>query len=138
MKQIFSKIQPELLLHVINRYGDIGEERKDLTPEHEFLQISTFKMKKGKTFQAHYHLEQIKETTKTQESWVVIKGSVKLFLYDIDESLIVREILYPGDCSVTLHGGHNYLALEDDTVIYEYKTGPYNGQAKDKQFINVQ
>ena len=138
MKQIFSKIQPELLLHVINRYGDIGEERKDLTPEHEFLQTSTFKMKKGKTFQAHHHLEQIKETTKTQESWVVIKGSVKLFLYDIDESLLIEEILHPGDCSITLHGGHNYLALEDDTVIYEYKTGPYNGQAKDKQFINVQ
>ena len=26
-------------------------------------------------------------------------------------------------------------ALEDDTQVYEYKTGPYMGQAKDKEFI---
>ena len=32
-------------------------------------------------------------------------------------------------------GGHTYEILVDDTVVYEYKTGPYMGQAKDKEFI---
>jgi hypothetical protein len=28
------------------------------------------------------------------------------------------------------------LILENDTLVYEYKTGPYEGQALDKTFIN--
>ena len=44
-------------------------------------------------------------------------------------------ILKPGDASFTLEGGHNYLILEDNTLVYEYKTGPYEGQALDKTFI---
>ena len=34
-----------------------------------------------------------------------------------------------------IEGGHTYSILEDDTVIYEYKTGPYFGQTLDKEFI---
>ena len=38
-----------------------------------------------------------------------------------------------GDCSMTFEGGHTYTILEDDTVVYEYKTGPY--QPEDGQGI---
>jgi hypothetical protein len=37
---------------------------------------------------------------------------------------------------MTFRGGHNYLILEDDTIVYEYKTGPYLGQELDKVFLN--
>tara|TARA_A100000172_G_scaffold79668_2_gene67262 strand:- start:3443 stop:3856 length:414 start_codon:yes stop_codon:yes gene_type:complete len=137
MKKIFSKVEKGLLLHAIHRYEDITEKRADISPEEEFLQVSTFRLKKDKTFRAHYHIENIKETNRTQESWVVIKGSVKVMLYDIDKRLISEEILKQGDCTVTFRGGHNYLCLEDDTVVYEYKTGPYQGQKLDKEFIYV-
>ena len=70
-----------------------------------------------------------------QESWVVIKGSVKAILYDLDDTIIAEELLEPGDISITLRGGHNYYCMTDDTLVYEYKTGPYYGQEKDKQFI---
>jgi len=43
--------------------------------------------------------------------------------------------LRPGDASFTLYGGHTYEILEDDTIVYEYKTGPYEGQKLDKTFI---
>ena len=66
---------------------------------------------------------------------MVIKGSVKCFFYDLDDKLIQTEILNAGDCSITLSGGHNYEILEEETVVYEYKTGPYEGQIKDKVFI---
>ena len=56
-------------------------------------------------------------------------------MYDIDDSLIGEEIIKKGDCSMTFEGGHTYEILEDDTVVYEYKTGPYTGQANDKVFI---
>ena len=37
---------------------------------------------------------------------------------------------------MTFQGGHTYEILEEDTIVYEYKTGPYKGQANDKEFID--
>ena len=45
-------------------------------------------------------------------------------------------ILKAGDASFTLYGGHTYEILEEDTLVYEYKTGPYEGQELDKTFID--
>jgi len=36
---------------------------------------------------------------------------------------------------MTFFGGHNYLIMQDDTLVYEFKTGPYTGQQNDKVFI---
>lgn len=136
MEKIFSKIKEGFLLHIVNKKQDITEQRFDLSPEKEYLQVSTFKMKEGKTFRPHEHLFQTKETKKTQESWVVISGKIKVTYYDLDRTVLCEKILDAGDCSITLHGGHNYLCLQDDTVIYEFKTGPYNGRDKDKEYID--
>jgi hypothetical protein len=136
MNKIFSKVEKGKLLHIINRLDEITT-RSEVVPENNFIQCATLKMEKGKTFRPHKHIvkerhyfEQI-----AQESWVVIKGSVKCIFYDIDDSIIAEEILNQGDASFTLYGGHNYKALEDDTIVYEYKTGPYEGQKLDKTFI---
>ncbi len=94
-------------------------------------------MEKGKTFKPHQHIW--KTTTRptiiAQESWVVIQGSVECSFYDIDGTLLEKHIIRRGDCSMTFEGGHTYKILEDDTVVYEYKTGPYTGQLEDKVFI---
>ena len=37
---------------------------------------------------------------------------------------------------MTLGGGHTYLILEDDTLVYEYKTDLYKGQKNDKIFLD--
>ncbi|NQV77192.1 MAG: hypothetical protein HQ490_02420 [Lutibacter sp.] len=135
MEKIYSKIDPTKLLHLINRLNEI-DGRTDVAPVEEFLQLATLKMKKGQTFKAHKHITLVKETNIAQESWIVIKGSVKCIFYDLDDTIIAEPILYPGDCSMTFRGGHNYLILEDDTIVYEYKTGPYLGQELDKVFLN--
>jgi cupin fold WbuC family metalloprotein len=123
------------LLHLVNRLDEI-RGRTDVAPEDQFLQLATLKMEKGKTFRPHRHIfKKGQEKVIAQESWVVIRGSVKVFFYDLEEELITTEILYPGDCSITFQGGHNYEILEDDTLVYEYKTGPYEGQEKDKVFL---
>lgn len=132
---IYSKKNPELLLHVINRQKDVTYERRDVSPEDQYLQVSTFRMDKGKTFRPHQHIPLHRETEITQESWIVVKGSVKAILYDIDGVILAEPILYAGDCSITFRGGHNYECMEDNSVVYEYKTGPYFGQEKDKEFI---
>jgi hypothetical protein len=56
-------------------------------------------------------------------------------MYDIDDTIIHTPILHKGDCSITFYGGHTYEILEDNTVVYEYKTGPYYGLQNDKEFI---
>ena len=134
--KIYSKVNPGVLLHVINRLSDI-EGRKDIIPEENFIQCATLKLKKDKTFPPHKHITKNRtyENQIAQESWVVIKGKVKCIFYDIDDTIIATPILNAGDASFTLVGGHTYEILEDDTVVYEYKTGPYEGQKYDKVFI---
>jgi len=129
MEKIYSRIEPNKLLHVINRLSDITG-RKDIIPEDNFIQCATLKMEKGKTFPPHKHIikERHYNNQIAQESWVVIKGKVQCIFYDIDDSIIAEPILEAGDASYTL--------LEDDTIVYEYKTGPYEGQKLDKVFID--
>ena len=136
MEKIYSKIDPNKLLHIIVRKKEITPGRQDIVSEDNFIQCSILNMEKGKTFKPHKHIW--KERTRNviaQESWIVIQGSVKCIFYDIDDQILATPILYPGDASFTLEGGHNYEILENDTLVYEYKTGPYEGQQLDKQFI---
>ena len=135
MKKIYSKVEPGILLHIINRLDEI-KGRTNISPDEEYLQLASIKMQKGQTFKAHKHIILEKTTNIAQESWLVIKGSVKCIFYDLDDTIIAEPILMPGDCSMTFRGGHNYLILEDDTIVYEYKTGPYLGQELDKEFLN--
>jgi len=137
MEKIFSKVDTKKLLHIITRKEDITSGRNDIVPEDNFIQCSVLNLENNKTFKPHKHIW--KERTKNviaQESWIVIQGSVKCILYDIDDTIIAEPILKPGDASFTLEGGHNYLILEDNTLVYEYKTGPYEGQSFDKTFID--
>ena len=72
-----------------------------------------------------------------QESWFVYKGKVKCIFYDIDDTIIDEVILNEGGISMTFRGGHNYEILEKNTLVLEYKTGPYLGQKLDKTiYIN--
>lgn len=134
MERIYSKINPDTLLHLVYRLSEVSG-RTNIAPECEFLQLASIQMKKGQTFKAHKHIIHEKVTTIAQESWLVIKGRVECIFYDLDDSIIARPILEPGDCSMTFRGGHNYRILEEDTIVYEYKTGPYLGVEFDKTFI---
>ena len=135
MEKIYSKINPEILLHLVYRLDEING-RTNISPDEEFLQLASIKMQSGQTFKAHKHIIMEKVTNIAQESWLVFKGSVKCIFYDLDDTIIAEPILLPGDISMTFRGGHNYLILEDDTIVYEYKTGPYLGQEMDKEFLN--
>ena len=135
MEKIYSKVDGRLL-HVIHRMHEF-QGRQDVIPENNFLQCATLKMEKGKTFLPHKHITKDRHYPEqiAQESWVIIKGSVKCIFYDIDDNIIAEPILKEGDASFTLYGGHTYEILEDNTLVYEYKTGPYEGQKLDKVFI---
>ena len=136
MRKIYSKIKTNKLLHLIHRIDESKNERENIAPENEYLQLAILKMNKGRTFEAHKHIIKEKITDIAQESWLVFKGSVKCLFYDLDDTLLEEVILKEGDISMTFSGGHNYLIMEDNTVVFEYKTGPYLGIKNDKQFLN--
>jgi cupin fold WbuC family metalloprotein len=136
MEHIYSKVEPGKILHTIVRKEDLTPGRKEVISEDNFIQCAILNMEKGKSFKPHRHIW--KERTRNviaQESWIVVQGSVKCIFFDLDDNIIATPILYPGDASFTLEGGHTYEILEDNTLVYEYKTGPYEGQALDKTFI---
>ena len=141
MEIIYSKLKPKKILHIVHRanefYNNKERHRKDIVDAKEFIQVSALKMKKGQKFRPHQHIWKDGEKKAiAQESWVVIRGSVKCSFYDIDDTILKEPILNVGDCSITLAGGHTYSILEDDTLVYEYKTGPYKGSENDKIFID--
>lgn len=137
MVKYYSKVNPEKLLHIVVRKKDLTPGRVEVVPEDHFIQCALLNMEKGKTFRPHRHI--FKERNRNviaQESWIVVQGKVKCTFYDLDNSILVEPILEPGDASFTLEGGHTYNILENNTLVYEYKTGPYEGQALDKTFLD--
>jgi cupin fold WbuC family metalloprotein len=136
MHKIYSRVDPAKHLHTVFRCSDI-EGRVEVADSDQFLQLATLRMEKGKTFRPHQHIWKpaVRQSVIAQESWVVIQGSVEVSFYDTDGTLLEKHTIGVGDCSMTFEGGHTYLILEDDTVVYEYKTGPYQGQALDKVFL---
>ena len=137
MEKIYSKSQPNKLLHIIVRKNDLKPGRVDVVPEDNFIQCAVLNMEKDKTFKPHKHIwKERPRNVIAQESWIVVQGKVKCHFYDLNDKIISEPILEQGDASFTLEGAHTYTILEDDTLVYEYKTGPYEGQELDKTFID--
>lgn len=137
MHNIYSKIDPSKLLHIVVRKEEIAKGRKDIVSADNFIQCSMLNLDGGHTFRPHKHIwKERNRNVIAQESWVVIQGSVRCTFYDLDDTVVEEVTLQQGDASFTLEGGHNYLILEDDTLVYEYKTGPYEGQEYDKRFLD--
>jgi len=150
MIKIYSKTDPHILLHLCyNIYRDAfnndvtiaGKDvvRQDLIPEDQCLQLAHVTIKtEGHKFRPHKHIPRFPKYGNqiiAQESWVVLSGKIKVIFYDFDDTIIHEEILNPGDLSITLQGGHTFEVLEANTQILEFKTGPYEGQILDKEFI---
>ena len=126
----------EKTLHIIHRFVSTQHGRQELVQPNNFLQCAALGLNAGKTFKPHKHIwRQGEENTIAQESWVVISGCVVVTYYDLSNNVISSHTLNPGDVSITLEGGHNYTVMADNTIVYEFKTGPYRGQSNDKLFI---
>lgn len=138
-QHIKSKITGEVI-HIIQRFSElqaaiVSPHRDDIVDAKHSLQVATIKQDSGKTYRPHMHVVNPRFNHQTCESWVVLSGMVSVWLYDIDGSLLYRTTLCERDASITLMGGHNYEMLEDNTIVLEYKSGPFNKFVEDKKFI---
>tara|TARA_B100000902_G_C27177132_1_gene846959 strand:- start:290 stop:721 length:432 start_codon:yes stop_codon:yes gene_type:complete len=141
MKFFYSIQEKDKLLHIVFKKEDFNtiksNGRKDIINPDQFIQLSALKLFKNQTFKPHQHVwKKGEKKVIAQESWVVVKGRVKCSFFDLDCKLISNQILNSGDCSITLEGGHTYTILEEGTLVYEFKTGPYKGQKNDKEFLD--
>ncbi len=137
MIKIYSNYDVDKLCHIIIKKDEINSKRKDIIPEENFLQLSTLNLQDGTTFKPHRHIwKEGEKKVIAQESWVVIEGYVDVTYYDEEGSTPIGNYrIGPGDCSITLLGGHTYKAI-GEVKVYEFKTGPYKGQKLDKRFID--
>ena len=83
MKIIKSKLKKNKILHIIHRKTDFSK-RQDIINPSNFIQLASIVLEKNQTFRAHKHFWKKINYKKTiaQESWVVIRGKVKVMLYD--------------------------------------------------------
>lgn len=136
IKQIYSKIDTDKLILSLLRYSDISEYRTDMCPDEEYLQVSGRKIKNCIKVKAHKHIPIQRKTDITQEAWLVFEGCIKAKFYDLDDSFLYETKLKKGDAVVLFRGGHSLEVLEENTIFYEFKTGPYYGADIDKESIN--
>ena len=125
------------LYHCFFNADDFTDSRVDVTPEEENLQCAVMHMNNGKSFDPHVHIPCHRNTDTTQESWVVLKGKIRITYYDEDCQEMGSAVLTSGGCTISFIGGHKYECLEDDTVVYEFKTGPYYGKDADKRIFQL-
>lgn len=138
MEKFYSKIEPNRLLHAIYRREDIRnlEGREDLVAPDQYIQCAALKLPEGTTFKPHKHNVRTRTwDVIAQESWHVIRGSVKCIFYDLDDTILAECVLRSEDTSFSFGAGHNYVILSPGTEVLEYKTGKYEGHDIDKTEI---
>ena len=136
MERVYSKVDKDKLVLALMRYDEISEYRTDLSPDEEYLQISGRKLEKGLKVKAHKHIPIERKTDITQEAWVVFEGCIKGTFFDLDDSVLYETEIQKGDVIVLFRGGHSLEVLDEDTIFYEFKTGPYFGVEADKEAIS--
>ena len=118
--------------------GNSAVMRTDFSDERNFLQAALIQIPPEHSFRAHRHLERSRtfSNLKAQESWVVLRGEVYVSFFTNDGEFLAEEKLEAGDLSITFSGGHSYRTDDMESLVYEFKSGPYEGQAVDKVFLD--
>lgn len=142
-KQILDPESGDLLHEVIrplSRTSTISTlQREDFSDPSEFLQGAIIEIPPNHSFAPHVHLERERSfaNLRAQETWIVMSGSVEVTYFTDSGTPISKEILNAGDVSISFRGGHGYRTLSSDALVYEFKSGPYEGQEIDKAFIKI-
>ncbi len=136
MEQFFSKVEFNLMTHVIFRETDFNG-RLNLVEPKEFLQVAALLLQDEEEFKPHVHIWKTVDlyTSVAQEAWVVIEGKISVQLLDPSSNLVGETILNLGDCCITLNGGHKYRSIGRSKV-FEFKSGPYLGDKLDKVYVS--
>lgn len=130
-ESVYSRIDSTKLLHALASAFQEGNARVDLSPPSEFLQASIVPLGEGRRVAPHIHSPRDTAApgpSVTQESWLVLRGRIRVELFDLDQSPLVQREMSAGQLLVTFYGGHALECIEPGTIVLEFKTGPYLGR----------
>jgi hypothetical protein len=125
-----SLTEPDRVLHVILKTSIAGSSRLDVSPPQAHLQVSLVPLDHDASVGPHIHDRPAPPDVSpqlTQEAWIILRGAVRVSLYDERRTLIENAQLSAGDVLVTFHGGHAFHDAHQDTLLLECKNGPYRG-----------
>ena len=131
---IYSALESRRVISSIFFPGSFGK-RIDLTENQHTIQASVINIANGAEIKAHRHLNQLRETHRTQEVWIIQEGFAKIAIYDIDDTFICHQEVTVGCIVVLLDGGHGIESLTPNLILAEIKNGPYRGSRADKLSI---
>tara|TARA_B100001996_G_C18486438_1_gene525867 strand:+ start:43 stop:453 length:411 start_codon:yes stop_codon:yes gene_type:complete len=134
IKKLFSKVDNKLILYATINIKNISIDRLDISPENEYIQSSISNLNKGFKIKPHKHKSFERKIYKTQEAWFLHKGELLAEFFDIDDKKIDERVLKEGDIIIIYNGGHSFQANEN-TILLEFKNGPYFGREIDRKDI---
>jgi len=115
------------LLATFVKFNDIKENRVFHTSFNEEFQIGTFKYKKSKEIKRHIHKKNKRNIEHTSEAIVVLKGRLKIGVFDKNRNMVKNFELVEKD-SIVFHSGGHAIDVIEDSIFIEFKQGPYNEQ----------
>ena len=134
-KEIIEKIySDDLHIASIVRPELSDEGLTFLTEDENFIQVGIWNYKKDTRLDTHYHNTFPRESTKTNETVYVVKGTIKCNLYKETGEKVSSHTIESGEMIVQFNGAHEYFII-DDAVVIETKNGPYFGPDKDRTRI---
>ncbi len=120
---------------ILHRTVEWKEGLDFITANETSIQTGTWWYQAGKELKAHRHKLNERTALRTQETVIVMSGSMRIDFYDKDNNIFQQEMLIEGDLCVILNIGHGYKILEDNTRIIEVKNGPFTSVEQDKEMI---
>ena len=99
------------------------------------IQASVMMWNPNKSFKPHKHLTYDRVGTLTQEVMICISGKMRYSIWADDKQHLVTSALNPGDILIVFRGYHDYEILDENTIVYEVKNGPFNGVSNDKEYL---
>ena len=134
-KEIIEKIySDDLHIASIVRPELSDEGLTFLTEDENFIQVGIWNYKKETRLDTHYHNTFPRESTKTNETVYVVKGTIKCNLYKESGEKISSHTIEQGEMIVQFNGAHEYFIIED-AILIDTKNGPYFGPDRDRTRI---
>jgi len=104
-----------------------------LTPNDFNFQLGFVVYPAGGEVQRHLHKELERHIVGTAEVIIVKVGHCEIDIYNGNRQLMATRELGPGDVVLTVSGGHGFR-MQEDTVLFEIKQGPYTGVNEKDRF----
>jgi cupin fold WbuC family metalloprotein len=104
-----------------------------ITRPSDTQQVGYICYSKGGKVQPHYHLPIERHFCGTTEVVLVLSGKCRVTFYDKQQKQHSSLQLHVGDAIIIGDCGHGF-EMEEDTVLFEVKQGPYIGLAEKRRF----